>query len=232
MEDKQIFNNLKGLREIKPENAWKQGLKSQLFDIEDSQRTLFSRGFLPFNLKELKLVPALIPIAIVSLVLVGVFLNFNTRQSPEKTAEQINYFVLLEEKLDKVSTPEEFQEIVGIFKQASDSISDTVENPKETAEQAIRITKKAQDKIEQMKDSGKETADLEIASQVFASKAAEFFVKPDIEDAQKELVANLIDAYKSRTLSNPQVELLNQAKEYYNNEQFDIAFETILKISE
>ena len=184
MEDKQIFNNLKGLRAIKPENAWKQGLKAQLFDIEDSQETTFSRGFLPFNLsfnfKELNLVPALIPIAVISLVFVGALLLFNIGQGPGKTAEQINYFVLLEAKLDEANTAEDMQGIVSMFAQASDSISDTVENPKETAEQAIRITQKAQDKIEEMRDSGAETKDLEDANQVFASKAAEFFIKPNI----------------------------------------------------
>ena len=236
MEDKQIFNNLKGLKAIKPENVWKQGLKAQLFDIEDSRTTAFSRGFLPFNfrfnLKGLNFAPALIPIALVSLVLFGGFMLLNIGQDPEKIAEQVNYFVLLETKLNEANTAEDMQGIVSMFEQASDSISDTVENPKQTAEQAVRITKKAQEKIEQMRDIGEETKDLEVANQVFASKAAEFFVKPDIENAQKELVANLIDYYESRTLSNPQLELLNQAKEYYNNQQFQLALETILKISE
>jgi len=236
MEDKQIFNNLKGLRTIKPENAWKQGLKAQLFDIEDSQKTAFSRGFLPFNLlKELNFVPALIPITLVSLVLIGAFLLLNIGQGPGKTAEQVNYFVLLETKLDQVNTIEDMQGIVSMIGQASDSISDTsdtAKNPKEIAEQAIRITQKVQEKIDEMKDSGAETKELEDANQVFASKAAEFFIKPDIENAQKELASSLINLYESNTLNDSQIELLNQAKEYYNNEQFDLALETILIIGE
>ena len=83
-----------------------------------------------------------------------------------------------------------------------------------------------------MKDSGAETKELEDANQVFATKAAEFFIKPDIENAQKELASSLINLYESNTLNDSQIELLNQAKEYYNNEQFDLALETILIIGE
>jgi len=234
MKDKQIFNNLKGLREIKPENAWKQGLKAQLFDIEDSQKTAFSRGFLPFNfhfnLKELNFVPALIPITLVCLVIIGGFMLLNIGQGPEQIAEQVNYLVLLETKLDESDTPEDIQVLTAMIGQASDSISDTVKNPKETAKQAVRITQKVQDKIDEMKDSGVETQDLEIANQVFATKAAEFYIKPDIENAQKELANSLINIYESNTLTDSQTELLNQAKEYYNNQEFEFALETILTI--
>jgi len=236
MEDKQIFNNLKGLRAIKPENAWKQGLKAQLFDIGDSQKTAFSRGFLPFNFhfnfKELNFVPALIPITLVSLVLVGGFILLNIGQGPEQITEQVNYLVLLELKLDETNTIEDVQVLTAMIGQASDSISDTVKNPKEIAEQAVRITQKVQDKIDEMKDSGAETQDLEDANQVFATKAAEFYIKPDIEDAQKDLANNLINIYESNTLSDSQTKLLNQAKEYYNNQEFELALETILIIGE
>jgi len=233
MEDKQIFNNLKGLREIKPENAWKQGLKSQLFDMEDSQKTVFSRGFLHFNfnLKGLNFAPALIPIAVVSIVLVGVLLSVNLNQGPGKTAEQANYLVLLETRLDNINTAEDMQGLASMFEQASDSISDTEQTPEERANVAKVVTN-INKKVEQLeKDFGEQTKDLKDSAQVLTVKASEALGQ-DIENVQEELVSNLIKSYELRTLSNPQLELLNQAKEYYNNEQFELAFEAILRISQ
>ena len=233
MEDKYIFNNLKGLREIKPENDWKQGLKSQLFDMEDSQKTVFSRGFLSFNfnLKGLNFAPALIPIAVISIVLVGVLLSLNFNQGPGKTAEQANYLVLLETRLDNINTVEDMQGLASMFEQASDSISDTEQTPEERANVAKVVTS-INKKVEQLeKEFGEQTKDLKDSAQVLTVKVSEALGQ-DIEDVQEELVSSLIKSYESRTLSNPQLELLNQAKEYYNNERFELAFEAILRISQ
>jgi len=221
MEERQIIKNLKKFQGLTPEDSWKTGLKTQLFG--DSQENVLSRGFLPFNFHP---APALIPIAAAFIVVIVAFFGFVPVEEP---VIEEDYFVLLETKLNEVDSAEDFENIVSMINQASESISDrAAEDPKETARTVVSINKKVEE-IE--KDFGEQAKDLKDSAQILTAKTAEVLEK-DIENTQKELAQGLISGYESVSLSNPQSDLLEKAKEYYNNQQFEMALETIFRIGQ
>lgn len=233
MEERQIIKNLQALKAIKPANDWKNGLKSELFGAEPPQENVFSRGFLPsFNFK-------LAPVAVIlaAIVLVSGCLLFIQGKSPEVVQETQSpkpesYLVLIETKLDDIKSSEDIAEVTDMMKKAEKEIEKSADNLKETAitaQKVADISKKVDELEEQLGENAKDLAD---SADILASKTAEV-LEQGIENTSQQIrtmVSNLIAEYEAKSLSNPQKDLLQQAKEYYNNQQFELALETILNI--
>jgi len=214
MEEKNILKQLKKFQGIEPNAKWETALKSRF----QPQETLYSRGILPFTMPKLAYIPATLIIVILAGVLIfpALFPNNQIAEKPE------TYLVLIEEKLSQVSNGDDLAELVLMLDKASASISDASETA-EIVEKVVNINKK----INEL-DLGE---DVKESAEVLASKTAELLGE-SIDDALSKLVSTLIQGYENMSLSNPQAEVFNQAKEYYNNKQFELALETILKIGE
>jgi hypothetical protein len=235
MEEHQIIKNLKTLRAIEPKNEWKNSFKSELFGLEAPRENNFFRGFLPsFNFK---LAPVATFLAIM-ILFAGLLINFTKEESPEtvqeiqKTQEPQSYLVLIETKLDGIKMPEDMFEVTDMMKKAEKEIDESADNPKESAETAQKvanISKKVKEIEERLGEGAKSLRD---SANVLTSKTAEI-LEQNIQNTNQEIknmVADEINEYETKTLNNPQLELFNQAKKYYNNNQFELALEKLFEI--
>jgi ABC-type Fe3+-citrate transport system substrate-binding protein len=119
-----------------------------------------------------------------------------------------------------------------MMKKAEKEIDESADNPKESAETAQKvanISKKVKEIEERLGEGAKSLRD---SANVLTSKTAEI-LEQNIQNTNQEIknmVADEINEYETKTLNNPQLELFNQAKKYYNNNQFELALEKLFEI--
>lgn len=234
MEERQIIKNLQALKAIEPKNDWKNTLKDELFGTGIPQENIFSRGFLP----AFRLAPIVVLLAVA--VLISGLLLFIQEETPEvvvqytQQPEPESYLVLIETKLNDIKSAEDIAEVTDMMKKAEKEIEKSVDNPRTTAETAQKVANISKKVDELEKQLGEDAKGLADSADVLASKTAEA-LEQGIENTNqqiKTMVSNLITEYEAKSLSNPQQELLQKAKEYYNNQQFELALETILNIGQ
>lgn len=248
MEKSQIITKLKGLRQIKPAQEWQEDTKSFILGPIQPQEKVFSGDFLLsfgrlFNPS--KLAPALIPSIIVVLAGAGIFAHFYF-SSPEDPNRETGgteitetqeasavYLALAETKLKQLESAGDIKKVADILEKAADTISFEPKNSAEMAkivELVTNINKKVQEidlEEESREQERKEIGDLKAQASVLTSVTAQV-LEEDIRNITKELVENLIEMIKTRTLSHEQEELFEQAKTNYNKENYQQALEKIL----
>jgi len=244
MEERQIITKLKGFRQIKPCDDWKDATKAYIVGFEQPREKLFSGGFsMPFGqlFNPAKLAPILIPTIIVVLAGAGIFAHFYLGSSEGMSGDKgiagiqessASYLVLAETKLEQLESPEDIKEVSDILEKVTDTISS---EPKDSIERAkivvlvANINKKVQelDSDEQGREDIEELKDKASTLTAVTTQVLE----EDIESITGELVKNLIKMLGTRTLSEEQKELFKEAKLDYDNQEFGKALEKILLLS-
>ncbi len=250
MEKEQIITRLKGLKQVKPTQEWKETTKNHLLGHLESSEKVFLEGFLlSFNkiFGQIKLVPIAIPALIIVLVGAGIFTHFYLAPSGEEIVEvsgedfaqhqvpsMTDYLILAETKLAELTgpseiNPKEVREVVKILEKATDAVSLVPRDPVETAKVVDRLTsinrKVAELGQGEIKGTGIE--ELKEKTDVLAVKTTEV-IEENIKNTTAELVGTLIKSWRRVSLTEEQEEILEEIKLDYNNGNYEQALERIL----
>ncbi len=252
MKEDQIINQLKGLNQIKPNSIWRKDTISYILDFDQPQEKEFSRGFLPFFdfgsiVRGRKLAPAFISLTIAVIVgsgfLIYPYIKNSSNDSSTPTAlnsnidngqgnDSTDYLVLATTKLNTIEDSKDVAAVVSMLDKAGDKISTISKDPTATAEavKSVAIINKKIENIEKDKNSNvsqEGIKQLKESSQTLTSLTSKV-----LEDKINSTTAELIKTYEDVSLPPEQETLFQQAKEDYNNKNFEKALEEILQIQD
>jgi hypothetical protein len=236
MEEKQIITQLKGLKQVKPAQEWKEDTKSYILGTIQPQEKIFSGVFsMPF-FKMPRLQPAMIiPALMIAFVGAGIFAHFYLGSSEDIAkapyeSQAATYLVLAETRLAQIQNPEDIKAVSEMLGKATDSLSSLPKDPIETAkvvESLAKINKKVEE-LDQENTEGIE--ELKEKASVLTVKTAEV-LEENIKDTTAELVENLIKSLKTKSLTEEQEELFKEIKLDYNNGDYKQSLEKILLLT-
>ena len=253
MQEDQIINKLKGLNHIKPSQSWKKDTISYIMASSQPQEKEFSRGFLSFfnfnfNLNSQRLAPVFVSLSLAIIIGSGFLLYPHIfRQSTDspstptiisqvatndKAKDNTDYFVLAENKLNTIKDSKDVATVVDILSKAGDKIS-TISQSKDPvatakAVKSVAIINRKINNIE--KQNTEEVGQEEIQKLKESGQALASLTSQILEDKINDTTAELIKAYEHASLTPDQRTLFQQAKEDYNNKNFEKALEEILQI--
>jgi len=236
MKEKQIISQLKGLKQIKPEQGWKQDTKSYVLGEIQPQEKIFSGVFSMFSMPSFnmpRLQPAMIiPVIMVVFVGIGIFTHIYLGPS-EKIAEApyksqaSTYLVLAETRLAQVQNLEDMKAVSEILGKATDSLSSLPKDPVETAK-VVESLAKINKKVEELDNENTEgIEELKEKASVLTVKTTEF-LEENIKDTTIELVESFMESLRTSSLTEEQEELFKEIELDYNNENYEQAWEKIL----
>ncbi|MEA3453059.1 MAG: hypothetical protein U9Q96_01850 [Patescibacteria group bacterium] len=236
MEEKQIISQLKGLKQITPDNRWKEDAKSHILGTIQPRESIFSGVFSMPSFKMPHLQPAMIlPVLMVLFVGAGIFTHFYLGSSEEVVeapykSEVATYLVLAETRLAKVQNLEDMEAISEMLSKATDSLPDLSKDPVETAkvvESLANINKKVEELGEENMEGIEELTEK---ASVLTAKTTEV-LEDNIKNTTIELVESLIKSLEKTSLTEKQEELFKEIKLDYNNENYEQAWEKILTLT-
>lgn len=216
MEEKELINQIKQLAEIRPESEWVALTKSQI--LGPAPRRFNFDFALNLDLKSFKLAYLTLPAGI-ALVLVGFFvLNQQTPSSALPSTENqliATSLKAVENSLNQVSVDLEGVEEPEKVLKAREAFLATIEK----SEKVVAV----------IKETAKEPQkDGEVLAALEGVEAALSGVKQNYREKEKELVENLLQDLGGRSLSPEQLDKLEAATEYYEQENYTKALEEIL----
>ena len=236
MEEKQIITQLKGLKQIKPGQGWKQDTKSYILGEVQPQEKIFSRVFSMFSMPSFKM-PKLqsamiIPVILVVFVGIGIFTQIYLG-SPENVVEKpyqseaSTYLVLAETRLAQIQNLEDMKAVSEMLGKATDSLSSLPKDPVETAK-VVESLAKINKKVKELDDKNTEgIEELKKKASVLTVKTTQV-LEENIKDTTAELVEGLIKSLSTSSLTEEQEELFREIELDYNNENYEQAWEKIL----
>jgi len=238
MEEKQIITQLKGLKQIKPEQGWKKDTKSYVLGEIQPQEKIFSGVFSMFSMSSFnmpRLQPAMIiPAILVVFVGIGIFIQVYLG-SPENIAEvpyqsqASTYLVLAETRLAQIQNLEDMKAVSEMLGKATDSLSSLPKDPVETAK-VVESLAKINKKVEELDDENTEgIEELKEKASVLTVKTTAV-LEGNIKDITIELVESSIKSLRTSSLTEEQEELFKEIELDYNNGDYNQAWEKILEL--
>ena len=218
MEEKDLIFKLKGLNKIAPEKKW----------VKTTKREILGPTF-----------PIFQPILVGSLLLLVAVFVFAQKSLPgEKlyaikrlTEKGQTFFVSKEEKpkLDLELANKRLEELREIA-QSNDikKLAPAMKEVKEVSAQAAKSLKQVKKPDQEIVAKTKEIE----KNKVLAQKILETEIEtPELNDAYKILAENQIKEIEKSSLTESQAEILNQAKEFFENGDFVSAFLKVIEAS-
>jgi len=218
MEEKDLIFKLKGLNQLRPEKRWVKATKREILGPQFPIFQPILIGFL--------------------LVLVAVFVFAQKSLPGEKlyaikrlTEKGQIFFVSENEKpkMDLELANKRFEELREIA-QSNDikKLAPAMREVKEVSIQAAKSLQKVKKPDQEIVDKTKEIE----KNKVLAQKILETEIEtPELNDAYKILTENQIKEMEKSSLTEKQTEILNQAKEFFENGDFVSAFLKVIEAS-
>jgi len=235
MEEKQIITQLKGLKQIKPNQDWKEDTRSYILGEIQPQEKIFSGIFSMPSFNMSKLQPAMIISAImVVFVGIGIFTHIYLGSS-EKIAEApyesqaATYLVLAEARLAQIENLEDIKAVSEMLGKAADTVSSASKDPVEAAKIVKSVTK-IKGQIEGLGEENVEGIGELIRNFELLTSVTSVALEDEIDSTTAELVGVLIKGLNTSSLTEEQEELFKEIKLDYNNKNYDQALEKLLML--
>jgi len=240
MEEKQIIAQLKGLRQTRPNQEWKENTKSHIMGTIQPRENIFSGVFSMPSFKMPKLQPAMIiPALMIVFVGVGISTHFYFNSS-ENIAEipyenqTASYLVLAETRLAQIQSPEDIKAISEMLGKATDSLSSLPKDPAVTAkvvESLANINKKMEELDNENTEGIEALKEQAGVLTVKTTAVLEGNIKDTTAELNKLLVENEMNNLETiYSLTEEQEELFEEIKLDYKNENYGQAWEKILDL--
>jgi len=242
MTEKELINQLKGLKEIKPRKEWALLLKSEILNAEFKEQTILTKPaskawnileFLPVINYQRKLAYAF---ATLIFMIVGIFgfaqytmpgdLLFPIKRIAEQTQNPLQVAHNRSEDLVQIVKENKTQNLAPAISEYKASIADAAKNltkslaqnsDKDSIRQVAYEFKKIQDNQKQLQTLG---IDIGETKEVKA-----------LDDALAVLVQSQITDLENATLADDQQKSLTAAKDLYEQGKYSDALEKILLIN-
>lgn len=225
MSQEQIITQLKTLKSIRPDQGWVFSTKAQI--LSQSSREQFSimdfiknRAFL--------VVPSIAIICIAGIFLYNNMISLQTASQEAEALEAMasNLTAIGFNVLQAVNDLENIQE-AGKMAEVQQTIASTIANGEKIVENVKKMVEEQQEEhiLAQDQDLPEALpgAFPEVLAVVIQVEKALEDMKETYIQKQKSLAQQLIQDLKTRSLTENQELLLEQAQEYYDNQEFDEA---------
>ena len=232
MNENQVITQLERLKSIKPNSGWVFSTRAQILSQGRTER------FSIMGWAKARAVLVLPSMAVICLTAIFLFNNIISLQTASQEAQaleamasnlnEIGFNVLQAvNDLENIQEPGKMVEVQQIIASAIANGEKIVENAKQMAgEQAGLIGAEELDNI----DTG--TIDPEVLAVVAQVEEALENMKQTYVQKQMSLAQELIQDLAAKSLTLSQELLLQQAQEYYNNNEFDRALIKAIEVSQ
>ncbi len=228
MEERQIIHNLKALQQIKADEQWKRAAKARILDATEPRKSFFW-GFLPsFRLKTVS-----VPAFGLVMFLMGLFLfaGLTYISAPDADPE-------LEPEI-AVTEQGPFEEIKANLAEIEKTLTDTesLASPEKTGKIVEEVTRVKQriKEIEETpviaEESSEELEEIKNKTEVLTAQISQA-LEQNIRTTTADLAEELLQMLRTRSLTDAQTELFNQAEESYNEGNYAEALEKIFLLTE